>query len=533
MKSSLLFWILTVAVVSVAGALRLSCLSQRPLHTDEAVHAEKYGNLLDRGFYKYNANEYHGPTLNYSTFLLARLRGQLTYQALDEVTLRLGPALMGLFLVILPLGLLPMLDRRVVLWLIGFTALSPAFVYYSRYYIQEMYLVCFTFGLIVCIWRYLHTRHIQWIVLAGLCAGFMHASKETCVIAFGSMALAAVTVYFLKGRRRSSLRSINPLHIGLALGVAVVTSALCFSSFLSRPEGILDSYKTYAVYLGRAGAGGSHHHHGFFYYLDLLTWIELLEWPPWNEDFTVVMALLGCVWAFKRKTTPTFVCFMAVYTLLMTLIYSAIPYKTPWCFLGFLHGMLLLSAFAVREWLGGLTARWERIVFWIVIGCFGLASPLAQAWALSFRHDSDPKNPYVYAHTTHDVFDVVDQVSKLPRKRSNGEDVKIRFVCPGKDYWPLPWYLRDMNNVGYQSAVDMNEPTADVYIIKIRNEYVQDIPDVEANLIHRLYDIPEPGHKEMFLYFFDHTMQLRPWVELRGYIRKTFSDEIEQGVSMP
>ena len=527
MRSSFQFWIITVAVVSMAGVLRLSCLSQRPLHTDEAVHAKKYGDLLDRGFYEYDANEYHGPTLNYSTFLLARLRGQPTYQTLDEVTLRLGPALMGLLLVILPLGLLPVLDRRLVLWLISFTAFSPAFVYYSRYYIQEMYLVCFTFGLIVCIWRYLHSHQVRWIVLAGFCAGLMHASKETCVIAFGSMALAAVAVYFLKSRHGFPLRSMNPLHIGLALGVAVVTSALCFSSFLSRPEGILDSYKTYMIYLSRAGAQGSHHHHGFFYYLDLLTWIEILEWPGWNEDFTVVMALLGCAWAFKRKKTPALVCFVAVFTLLMTLIYSVIPYKTPWCFLGFLHGMLFLSAFAVWEWLRELTAGWERIVFWVLIGCFGIVSPLGQAWALNFMYESDPRNPYVYAHTTSDVFEVVNKVHGLPKKWSDGDDVNIQFICPGKDYWPFPWYLRDMNNVGYRCAVDMNEATRDVYIIKIRNEYVPDIPDVEADLIHRLYDIPEPGKKDMFLYYFDRLIQLRPGIELRGYIRKEFSDELE------
>ena len=27
----------------------------------------------------------------------------------------------------------------------------------------------------------------------------------------------------------------------------------------------------------------------------------------------------------------------------MLVVYSAIPYKTPWCLLGFLHGMILLA----------------------------------------------------------------------------------------------------------------------------------------------------------------------------------------------
>jgi hypothetical protein len=29
---------------------------------------------------------------------------------------------------------------------------------------------------------------------------------------------------------------------------------------------------------------------------------------------------------------------LAFYTLILLALYSAIPYKTPWCLLGFLHG---------------------------------------------------------------------------------------------------------------------------------------------------------------------------------------------------
>ena len=65
-----LFLSFVVAVMIVAGALRLARLSQRPLHTDEAVHADKYSRMLERGSYKYDPYEYHGPTLNYLTVIL-------------------------------------------------------------------------------------------------------------------------------------------------------------------------------------------------------------------------------------------------------------------------------------------------------------------------------------------------------------------------------------------------------------------------------------------------------------------------------
>jgi 4-amino-4-deoxy-L-arabinose transferase-like glycosyltransferase len=86
-------------------------------------------------------------------------------------------------------------------------ALSPALFFYSRYYIQEMLLVCFTFGVIVCGYRYARTRALPWAVAAGICAGLMHATKETAVIALGCLFLAAVLVILPEVRRSRSGRS--------------------------------------------------------------------------------------------------------------------------------------------------------------------------------------------------------------------------------------------------------------------------------------------------------------------------------------
>ena len=80
----------------------------------------------------------------------------------------------------------------------GFTStLSPAMVYYSRYYVQEMLLVFFTFSTIACAWRYAVKPRALWAVLTGLSVGLMHATKETCVIHLAAMFLAAVIVGLL------------------------------------------------------------------------------------------------------------------------------------------------------------------------------------------------------------------------------------------------------------------------------------------------------------------------------------------------
>ena len=513
-------WIGIVAVVMVAGLLRLPSLAQRPMHTDEAVHAVKLGQLLDQGTYRYDPNEFHGPTLNYITWPVAVLRGQHQYADLDEITLRLVPALFGLGLVLLPLVCRNGLGWRAALWAMGFSAVSPGLVFYSRYYIQETLLAFFTFGLIACAWQYLQTRKVLWAILAGTCAGLMHATKETAVIAWACLGLAGVLTW-LWSRRESGLKrapALRSSHVALALGTALVISALFYSSFLTNPKGVLDSLGTFTLYAERAG--GSRHIHPWYYYLDTLTWVRFWERPQWNEDFLVVMAAVGLILAVRRPTRtcdPSMARFLALYTLAMTVVYSAIPYKTPWCMLGFLHGMVLVSAIATAELAKVLQFRWARAMGLAAILVFGIVSPLGQAYAINFHYDSDPTNPYVYAHTSMDIFSVVEKVREVAAIHPQGKAMYVQVVCPADDYWPLPWYLRDFQSVGYWSQVDLKAPAGDVILAT---------PQVEPDLVRLFYEVPPPGSRYLYVPLLNPGTKLRPGVELRGYVRKDIWDAV-------
>src|ERR1051326_7074109 len=95
-------WAIGGLVFAAAVALALRCpqLAERPMHNDEAVNAVKYGELAQRGVYKYDPSEYHGPTLPYSTFLINRLTGGPDYVHLNESRLRFIPVLFGVGLVL-------------------------------------------------------------------------------------------------------------------------------------------------------------------------------------------------------------------------------------------------------------------------------------------------------------------------------------------------------------------------------------------------------------------------------------------------
>ena len=203
------------------------------MHTDEAVHAAKFGQLLEESTYTYDSNEYHGPTLNYFTLIPAKLTGADYYDKITETTLRIVPVVFGTILILLTFLLFEGLTFYPCLVSAVLITVSPAFVFYSKYYIQEMLLICFTFGLITCGYRYTKSRKLPWIIAAGMCAGLMHATKETCVIAFAAMLLAVLLVSVTSKDRSgpSWFKKLNKLHLAIGLLAAAFISMLFYSSF--------------------------------------------------------------------------------------------------------------------------------------------------------------------------------------------------------------------------------------------------------------------------------------------------------------
>jgi predicted membrane-bound mannosyltransferase len=65
--------LLFVFPVLLAFLFRFPLLAQRPMHCDEAVHADKFGTLLEQGRYEYSTVDYHGPTLYYMALVRVRI----------------------------------------------------------------------------------------------------------------------------------------------------------------------------------------------------------------------------------------------------------------------------------------------------------------------------------------------------------------------------------------------------------------------------------------------------------------------------
>ncbi len=478
----LAWWLAATAVVAGGGALRLVDLDARPMHTDEAVHAVKFGRLLETGRYEYDPHEYHGPTLNYLTLPSAKLAGASSLADLEEWHLRVVPALAGIVVTLVPLVLLrDALGRPGALAAAGSAAVSTSMVFYSRYYIQEMLLVCFTALLLGGGWRFVRAMRpglvtrparlgrrawaigMGWLGLAAASAGAMHATKETAAIALAALAVAVgagamlskgpYAWHRLRGRRAAGLTAAGLV----AALVAGAVSETFYSSLLTRFEGVIDSVGTYATYLSRASGRGEAgwHGHPWHFYLRRLTWFRAPGGALWTEAALVALASLGAAasirggWLARRRVTVARV--LAIYTLAMVAIYSLVPYKTPWCMLGFVHGMTLLAGVAVGAAWRGIPSAWGKALLAGALVAAGTHLGY-QAVRGSFVVVDHPTNPYVYAHTSRDVEVLAGRVLELTDAHPLAEATPVQVACREKDYWPLPWYLRGLSHVGYHNA---------------------------------------------------------------------------------
>lgn len=470
-----------LGVLCLAVALRAPRLADRPMHADEAVLADKFGTLLESGVYDYDARDYHGPALLYATLIPAGLRGIHKYADLDETTLRVVPLFFGLLLVALPLLLADVLGRAAALAAAGLMAVSPAMVFYSRYYIPEILLACFLLGVIVFGYRYARTGQMRWAVAAGIFLGLAFTAKETAALAVVAMAAALAFT-----ARKPGDYDWRVLAAGFGAGLLVF--ALLITSFFRHPGAIADYSRAFVNYSGR-GFGRGPHVHAWHYYLGLLYRAEAV---------IAVLAVIGAVAAWRRKDTGL-LRFVLCYTAVLTAVYAAIPYKTPWCVLGPLSGMVLLAGAGAA-----VLFRWRKIA-----GAGVLAAGLFQMYAAG-------SGPYLYSQTGRDVYAIRDRLEALAAVHPAGRNMPVA-VFSKQNLWPLPWYLRSFTSVRWWTGVPHERPPAPVLLAS---------PDMEPALVRMIYEYPPPGERELYMNIFKQYVELRPRLELRGYVVKSLWEKL-------
>ena len=180
-----------------------------------------------------------------------------------------------------------------------------------------------------------------------------------------------------------------------------------------------------------------------------------------------MLAVVGAWAAFARKglanASASFVRFLALYAFALTAAYSLISYKTPWCLLGFWHGMILLAGVGAAALLRSVKQRFLRLA----VGLLLLAGAGHLAWQARLAnvpYAADPRNPYVYAQTSPDLLNLATRVEALAKVHPQGRQMLVKVMAPNSDYWPLPWYLRNLKQIGWWDQVPA-DPFAPVMIV--------------------------------------------------------------------
>jgi uncharacterized protein (TIGR03663 family) len=480
---------LWIATFATALALRSISLDRRPMHADEAVQAAIARQLWWKGEYRYNPDEFHGPTLPYATAASLAVERPRDFAATTASTYRRVPVLFGSAMVLVVALLASGLGRRGAWWAALLMAVSPAAVYYSRYDIHETLLAAATLAALAAAWRYWQSGRIAWCLAAGFSLGLMQATKETAVLTYfawaAGTALTLAWGKWLARRERAStlppageesgVRADDParrLTIGavVALTTAALVALAFYSSFFSNARGPLDAMLTYLPWIHRAG-GESPHVQPWYYYLQILGWHRAEGGPLWSEGAVIVLAAVGFAASLRRgaattDANPGLVRFIGFSTLVLTAVYSVIPYKTPWCLIQFHTGMLLLAGVGAAALLNRRRRAWFRTMaagaLLLVVAHLGW-----QTWQSSFVMPADPRNPYVYVHTLPDAERLARDVEELALASADRLSVPVEVIWSDAYYWPLPWYLRRLDRVGLWTRLPPG-PSAPIVIASPR-----------------------------------------------------------------
>jgi uncharacterized protein (TIGR03663 family) len=472
---------LILLVFTAALLFRVIHLDRRPMHHDEANQAVKFGTLLEKGEYRYDRTDHHGPSLYYLTLPSAWLFSQKTLAALDENTLRLLPAVFGACIFLLFLGVNNELGRDTVIYSGLLLAVSPVCVFYSRFYIQEMLLVFFLVGFLVSVWKCLTHPTLGWAVLAGISSGMMYATKETSVIAFGAVMGGIGIVLLLRNRGKGGIAFGRGAFFLLAGAmVFFIITWLFYSSFLQNTAGLVDSIRSFGSYFVKASRPGTHAH-PWLYYLKMLSFSKYGRGPFWSEGLILGLAVFGSVATFHKRLSTgrstSFLKFIFFYTFICLLVFSSIAYKTPWNLLPFYIGIILLAGAGMSSLLRLVRKPSFRAGLIALLG-LGILHLGLLAYRSSFVYNADPRNPYVYAQTSSDFLNLVQRVEDISSLHPDGRNMLVKVIAGPYETWPLPWYLRQYGRVGYWQDVESGGDLEGVPLIIASMEMSDALPSV-------------------------------------------------------
>jgi uncharacterized protein (TIGR03663 family) len=463
-----------IPILLLAMVLRLLFIEARPVHHDEGVNGWFVMQIWNHGYYEYNPVNYHGPLYFYFLFFSELIFGRGIF------SLRFITALISIANVVL-VFMHHRFFKRVAIWAALIMAISPAMVFYGRYAIHESLLVFFE--LLFCYGFFLFVQDLKKtsglvVMVIGFFGAF--ATKETFLIFFASWFLGSL-FYFSKNSLKTINKAEPPLtksFVFQVISAGFLATCFFYSGFFVR---ILDKYSYYQIHHAKkaieyvqrlleitgigsmfssfspwmqTGTKASGHAKSFFYWLQIGLQYEFYIFP-------CMLAVLFLLIKGRREERT-----LSIIAFSLFLIYSFIPYKTPWLLISFIWPFFFVFGFALDRLLVFSKSLWLKT---LLIGLSGLclSAVFVRSINLNFFNYANHKEKYVYMHTDLAISDFIKNIGKSVKDKPELKNIKIAVLL--KETWPLPWLLGDWPGKSF-SNVDRYfsasfEKSADIFLI--------------------------------------------------------------------
>lgn len=440
-----------LALLIVAGGLRLFRLGDRPFHHDESIHANFAVQLANEGQYKYDP-VYHGPVQYYAVAAAFRLHyafwkavdslqhlaggvGEATTRQTrafgSDFSARLPAALGGVALCALALLLRPRWGPGVALVSGGLLAISPNFLYYTRFCREDVWSLLGTAGTFLFFDSYLRTHRLRDLAFSALAAAVAFASKENFYVLCALMVPSVLAAWAEAGRGLDGWNRLRRLIDFLEAHGAAIAGALClffiaselmYTVFLIRPESGNPAVDAITYWYGQHK---SERVRGpKWYHLPRLAQYEFLVLAP---AFVLIARRWGKLGMRER--------FLAGWGVSSLAMYAYLGEKTPWLMV---HQVLPFVPLAAIAWI----AAWTKGPRWRALGVLAVFASFISALSLSFwlpaiTPNSNRAESAIYVQTCPEMLPIAEEILSYGKLGA----VPAAIVS-GEAGWPMTWYVR-------------------------------------------------------------------------------------------
>jgi hypothetical protein len=157
--------------------------------------------------------------------------------------------------------------------------------------------------------------------------------------------------------------------------------------------------------------------------------------------------------------------------------------------------MILLAGVGAAVLIRAAKFTTARVIMGLLL--LTVAADLAwQAWQASVTYAADRRNPYVYAQTSPDILNLVSRVEALARAHPQGHQMLVKVMAPEGDYWPLPWYLRGFDHVGWWEELPA-DPFAPVMIVS--SQFKANLDEKKTHLMVGYFELRPQVFFELYV----------------------------------